>query len=140
MSALDQERWDEMRFELLIELAQTVRELESDGELSPCLARFVEACARAYDRPPPSYTVYQRLRSFKAGQWLLVRRILAPIARSDAQAGSTSGGEKSARMRATLDQASDWLEAANLRRDAEQSDALEVQLSVLQQMLLESEP
>ncbi|MEM6484419.1 MAG: hypothetical protein AAF662_05485 [Pseudomonadota bacterium] len=120
-----QSRWDNIRWPLLLELASTVRELEAEEVLPPFVEAFVEACTRAYDRDPPSYTVYNRLRSFMAGQWPLVRGLL-----TDARA--------LARSEDTLAQATDWLTRANEKRNDEGDDALEVQLRVLEKLLSET--
>ncbi|MEO1573430.1 MAG: hypothetical protein AAFU65_00540 [Pseudomonadota bacterium] len=120
-----QQRWDDIRLPLLEELADTVRQLEKDEDLHPLILSFVEACAQAYDRDPPSYTVYNRLRSFMAGQWPLLRGLLTRL-------------DDLPRTEATLSQATAWLTRANERRDDEGDDALEVQLRVLERLLAET--
>ncbi|MFK7886087.1 MAG: hypothetical protein AB8G16_04405 [Gammaproteobacteria bacterium] len=135
MSALSQDRWDEIRFELLQELAVTVREMEQDAELDATVVALVHACALAYDRPPPGFTIYQRLRSFKAGQWLLVRNILAAMAK--APSGDVEPAQRQRWERAIV-HATQWLQEANDQRDAQEADALEVQLQVLHQLLVDS--
>lgn len=128
MSELSQPRWDAMRFELLGELAEVVAVMEGNAQ---ALDPFIEACTLAFDRPAPKYTIYNRLRSFKAGAWPLLREVVRALNPQEPVPQDVI---------VTLASATTLLSDANALRDSVATDALEVQLAVLQQLLAEYRP
>lgn len=105
--------WDQLRFRMLVDVASV--HLPD----SPQWRRVAVALARAYDGPLPTYGVYRQLRTFAVARWPQLNKLVVNGSLSDELAGEVI----------TV------LDASLIARQAGETDALELEMTLLRELL-----
>ncbi len=105
--------WDQLRFNMLVDVAG-VQAADSDQ-----WDKITVALARAYDGPMPAYGVYRQLRTFTVARWPQLRHLVL-------------GGTLPEQL---LDEVITVLNASISAREAGETDALEVEMALLSELL-----
>ncbi|ASJ74807.1 hypothetical protein [Granulosicoccus antarcticus] len=105
--------WDQLRFKILVDVASV--------QLPESLQwrRVAVALARAYDGPLPAYGVYRQLRAFAVARWPQLNKLVVNGTLSDELA----------------DEVITVLDASVSARQAGETDALEVEMALLRELL-----